>query len=645
MRSDLGRRLVLPIVLVGTFMAILDVAIVNVAIPSIRSGLHAGFGAVELVVSAYTIAYASLLVTGGRLGDILGRKRMFVLGLLIFTLASALCGAAPDVPVLVVARVLQGVGGAMLYPQVLAIIQTTYEGAERGRALGIFGAVIGIASIAGQLIGGGLLALDLFGWTWRPVFLVNVPIGVLAAVAAAIWLPADRSESRTKLDGGGVGLVTVFLLLLSVPLLLGRDQGWPLWLVLMLVAALPVGWGFLRWERSVAERGGQPLIRLDLFRNRGFATGVPIAILFMMSYAGFLFTLAVYLQTGLGFSPLKSALVYTPSAVGFFCTSLVAPRLVPVLGRHVLGIGYVLAALGLLGTAATAAVAGTSLTAWSLAPTMLLTGIGQGLGMSPLVGTILSSVEPKDAGGASGIVTTSMQTANVLGVAVFGLLFFTLVGRQPVGAAYATAFGELMPISAGLLLGAALLVHWLPTAPGQPANALIERLPGWAGGFAWSMFLATGGRVGDALFNELLARVRSQRLGRAEQAPEPLGEFLPFHYREQEAADAPWFRYLQREALAYGDRPVPREAEREPVIQAQIAEIARRQAAGHLPPDIDPALFRLLCFAMVSYPALLPQVTRMATGLSPHDPEFVRRWEAFIGQVGSTLGTQLEPER
>ncbi|MEY9937875.1 MFS transporter [Streptacidiphilus sp. MAP5-3] len=642
---ELGRRLTLPIVLVGTFMAILDVAIVNVAIPSIRSGLGAGFGAVELVVSGYTIAYASLLVTGGRLGDILGRKRMFVLGLLVFTAASALCGAAPDIPVLVLARVLQGVGGAMLYPQVLAIIQTTYTGAERGRALGVFGAVIGIASIAGQLIGGALLALNLFGWTWRPVFLVNVPVGILAAVAAVVWLPDDRSESRTRLDLGGAGLVTALLLLVSVPLLLGRDEGWPLWLVLLLVASLPVGWVFLRFERGVASRGGQPLVRLDLFRNRGFAGGVPIAILFMMSYAGFLFTLAVYLQTGLGFSPLKSALVYTPSAVGFFAASLVAPRLVPMLGRHVLGAGYVLAALGLFGTAATAAVAGSSLTVWSLAPTMLLTGIGQGFGMSPLVGTILSGVPPQDAGGASGIVTTSMQTANVLGVALFGLLFFSLVGTQPPGAAYATAFGELMPISAALLLGAALLVHRLPVSPGQPANALIERLPGWAGGFAWSMFLATGGRVGQSFFDELLSRVRGQRLTRTEQAPERLGEFLAFHYREHESADTAWLAYLQREALAYGDRTIPKEDEREPVIRAQIAEVTRRQEAGLIDPELDPALFRLLCFALASYPALLPQITRMATGLSPHDPEFVARWEGFIRRIGTDLELQVPQGR
>ena len=632
-------KYVLPIVLVGTFMAILDVAIVNVAIPSIRSGLNAGFGAVELVVSAYTIAYASLLVTGGRLGDILGRKRMFVLGLLVFTAASALCGAAPDIPVLVLARVLQGVGGALLYPQVLAIIQTSYQGEERSRALGVFGAVIGIASIAGQLIGGALLALDLFGWTWRPVFLVNVPVGIAAAVAALVWLPDDRDETRTRLDLGGVGLVTALLLLLSVPLLLGRDQGWPLWLVLMLVAVLPVGWAFLRWERSVSARGGQPLVRLDLFRNRGFASGVPIAVLFMMSYAGFLFTLAVYLQTGLDFSPMKSALVYTPSAVGFFCTSLLAPRLVPVLGRHVLAIGYVLAAFGLLGTAATAAAAGASLSVWSLAPTMLLTGIGQGLGMSPLVGTILSGVPPKDAGGASGVVTTSMQTANVLGVAVFGLLFFTLVGSGTHGASYATAFGELLPLSAVLLLVAAFLVYRMPQAAGQPANALIERLPGWAGGFAWSMFLATGGRVGETLFNELLARVRGQRLDRAGQAPGPFGEFLAFHYRHQEEADAAWLAYLQREALAYGDRPIPHEAERAPVIQAQVAEIARRQAEGRLDPELDPALFRLMCFGLASYPTLLPQVTRMATGLSPHDPEFVTRWEEFLGRIGTHLET------
>ena len=630
-------RMVLPVVLVGTFMAILDVAIVNVAIPSIREGLHAGFGAVELVVSGYTIAYASLLVTGGRLGDIFGRKRMFVTGLLVFSAASALCGAAPSIGVLVLARVLQGVGGAMLYPQVLAIIQTSFSGEARGRALGTFGAVIGIASIAGQLIGGGLLAADLFGWTWRPVFLVNVPIGVVATIAAVVWLPDDRPNGQTRLDLGGVGLVTLFLLLLSVPLLIGRDQGWPGWLLACLVAAVPAGYAFVRYEQRLGAGGGQPLVRLDLFRNRGFRGGVPIAVLFMASYAGFLFMLAVYLQSGLGFSPIRSALVYTPSAVGFFITSLAAPRLVPVLGRHVLTFGYALAALGLLATAATAHAAGTSLTVWTLAPTLLLTGLGQGLGMSPLVGTIISGVAPEDAGSASGIVTTSMQTANVLGVALYGLVFFDLVGRAHPGAAYASAFAEVLPASAGLLLIAAVLAFRLPHTPGQPSNALVERLPGWAGGFAWSMFLSTGGRVGDSLFTDLLARIRSTRLERAEQAPDPVGEFLAYHYHEHEAGDASWLAYLQREALAYGDRPVPHEEERQPVIQAQVDEIVHRQQSGLINPDCDPALFRLMVFALASYPNLLPQITRMATGQGPHDPDFVVRWEAFLRHVGARL--------
>jgi hypothetical protein len=362
-------------------------------------------------------------------------------------------------------------------------------------------------------------------------------------------------------------------------------------------------------------------------------------MLFMASYAGYLFTLAVYLQTGLGFSPLKSALVYTPGAIGFFVTSLTAPRLVPVLGRHVLSLGYAVAALGLLGAAATAAAAGTSLTVWSLAPTLLIAGLGQGLGFSPLVGTIISGVDPKDAGSGSGIVTTAMQTANVLGVALLGLAFFTLVGTGLPGASYATAFSELLPVSAGLLLVAAVLVYRLPHAPGQPSNGLIERLPGWAGGFAWSMFLATGGRVGDALFTDLLDRIRASRLARAEVAPDALGDFLAYHYHEHEAGDGSWLGYLQREALAYGDRPVPHESDRQPVIQAQIAEIERRQAAGLINPACDPALFRMLCFALASYPALLPQITRMATGLSPHDPEFVARWEHFLHRIGERLET------
>lgn len=627
------RWLVLAVVLVGACMAILDVAIVNVAIPSIRKDLHASFGDVELVISAYTLTYACLLVTGGRLGDLYGRKRLFIIGIIAFAAASALCGAAPTIGLLVVARAIQGVAGALMYPQVLAVIQVTFSGAERTRALGIFGAVLGIAAIAGQIVGGLLLAADVFGLTWRPVFLVNVPLGAVAAYAAARLLPDDRPDEETRLDLGGVGLVTITLLLLAVPLLEGRDAGWPAWMIVCLILAFPAAALFVRYERRLAAAGGRPLVRLDLFGNRSFSGGVPIALLFMFSYAGFLLILAVYLQSGLGFSPLRAGLTYTPDALGFFAASLAAPRLVPLLGRHVLSVGYITAALGLLGTAATAAAAGGHLSGLELAPTLLVAGLGQGLGMSPLVGTIISGVSPKDAGAASGVVTTTLQIGNVLGVALVGLVFFSLLGGGRTGAAYATAFGQALPFCALAVLAAAYFVHRLPVTPFEAQNALIERLPGWASGFAYSMFLMTGGRIGDGMFHDILGHVTERRLRRVEEAPMPPGEFLAYHFRES-ADDGAWLGYLQREALAYGSGPVPHEDERRPVIQAQVDEVRQRQQAGIVTAELDPALLRLLGFALVSYPRLLPQVTRMATGLAPGDPLFAARWEDFLRRVG-----------
>lgn len=631
-----GSRWVLPVVLAGTFMAVLDVAIVNVAIPSIRRDLHASFGGVELVISAYTLTYACLLVTGGRLGDMWGRRTMFIAGMLLFSAASAACGAAPSIGVLVAARAVQGVGGALMYPQVLAIIQTTYQGDERARAFGLFGAVIGIAAVVGQLLGGALLALNVFGLTWRPVFLVNVPVGLLAAAAALKALPRDQPDSRSQIDGGGVLLIALALVLVAVPLLEGRDNGWPAWMLVSLIVALPAWAAFLLFERRVAARGGAPLLRLSLMRKPSFAGGLPIALLFMTSYASFLLLLAVYLQAGLGFAPLHSGLVYTPSAIGFFITSMTAPRLVPLLGRHVLSAGYVIAAIGLLATAATVAAAGRGLVGWEIAPTLLIAGAGQGLGMSPLVGTIIAGLDGSEAGAGAGVVTTTLQVGNVLGVALGGLVFFSLLGHGHPGAAYADAFAQALPICAGLLLVAALFVHRLPLTPFEAQNALIERLPGWATGLAYSMFLMTGGRVGDAQFGELLSRITERRLRRVEAAPEDPGEFLAYHFHSA-SQDGAWIQYLAREGLTYGSGPIPHEHERLPVIQAQIDEIRRRQDEGLIDPSLDPALVRLLGFALSSYPRLLPQITRMVTGLEPEDPRFVAEWEAFLHRVGGLL--------
>ncbi|WP_406472134.1 MFS transporter [Streptomyces sp. NBC_01615] len=627
----------LAVILAGAFMAILDVAVVNVAMPSIHSDLHTSFGAVELVVSSYTLLYASFLVTGGRLGDVVGRKRMFITGLAVFTTASALCGLAPDIHILVAARALQGVGGALLYPQVLAIIQVTFDGPERARALGVFGCVVGVAAIAGQIVGGLLLAWNPLGLDWRPAFLINVPIGLATMVATLRLLPPDEPlEPRPHLDWRGSVLSVLTLVLFIVPLLMGRDAGWPLWMLLSLAAAPLAAALFLRHERQVAERGLDPLIRLTLFRNRGFAGGVPIAAMFSFSYVGFMLVLAMYLQIGLGFSALRAALVYTPNALGFLITSLLAARIARLLGRHVLTLGYLVAAVGLCSVAATSAAQGAGLGGWELALPLFIAGLGQGLGMTPLIGTIIGTLAPRDAGAGAGVVTTTLQVGNALGVALMSLMFFTVLGDGTSHAAYASAFSQVLPVAAFVALTAAFMVTRLPRGTGASGNALLERLPGHATGFAYSMYLMTGGRIGDRLFHEILGQVAERREREIREAPRAAGDFLVYHF-ESAHHDAAWLTYLTREALAYGGGPVPHEAERRAVIQSQVDEIRQRQTGGELRPELDPELLRLLTFALTNYPRLLPQITRMATGLGPDDPGFTARWELFLQQLGDLL--------
>jgi EmrB/QacA subfamily drug resistance transporter len=634
--TETRRWLVLGVVLMGTFMAVLDVAIVNVAIPSIRADLGASFGEIEFVVSAYTLTYACLLVTGGRLGDNYGRRRLFILGLVVFAAASAACGMAPSSKILIAARAVQGIGGALMYPQVLAIIQINFVDEERAKALGIFGSVIGIAAVAGQILGGTIIALNIWHLEWRPIFLVNVPLALGTIVAAAFILPKDEHTEKVGLDWGGVALVTTALVLLIVPLLEGRELGWPLWMMASLVAAFPLFAVFVWYERRFAARGGRALVRMQLFACKSFAFGVPIAALFMASYAGYLFTLALYLQVGLGFSALQSGLTYTPTAIGFFITSLAAPRLIPLLGRQVLTVGYLLAAFGLLATATTVFSAGAHLHGFELAPVLFITGLGNGFGLSPLVGTVIAGLAPEDSGAGAGVVTTTLQVGNALGVALIGLLFFAILGSAEAGSAYANTFALTLPACAVLLLAAAVLVRRLPRTPFEVSNALVERLPGWSAGFAYSMFLMTGGRLGDRLVHDLVAHVIDRRLQRVREAPQAVGEFLAFHFRGAEA-DLAWLHYLMREALVFGNRPVPEEEERQAAVSVQVQEIRDRQAAGLLPADLDPGQLRLLGFALMNYPRMLPQITRMATGMTPDNPRFVARWETLLREVGSWL--------
>lgn len=635
------RWLILATVLIGTFMAILDVFIVNVAIPSISKGLGASFSEIELVIASYTLAYAVLVITGGRLGDLFGYKRLFIIGMAGFTLASALCGFAPTALVLIVARVLQGISAALLYPQVLSIIQVTFTGRERSTALGVFGATIGLSSIAGQLLGGFLIQANLGGLTWRPVFLVNVPLGVLALVAGSILLVNQQAPSRRmRLDFVGVGIVTVALLLLVIPLISGREAGWPLWMILSLVASLPVFVAFVWFEQRMAKRGGSPLVNLAIFKQRAFTVGVLIALVFFAGNAGFLFVLTLFLQFGLGFSPLHSGLTFVPFSAAFFVSSLLAPRLIPVLGRVVLSLGYFTTALGMFAILAIVQLAGTTLSSWILVPALLIQGFGAGLGLTPLVGTIVSRVQSRDAGAAAGIVSTSFQLGNVLGIALIGLVFFVALGLQPAvnahAAQYAAAFSETLPVIAALTLIAYGLVFLLPRSENERSDVFLEHIPNQAAAFAYAIYFLTGGHISDRFIDELRNRTIQRKIARGEAAPHDLAAYFVYHYTAA-GEDQEWIRFITREALAGDSGHVVHEEERRCAIEGFVDEIRQRQAEGQIDASLNPAYVRLMLFALTTYPRVFPQITRMVTGHAPTDAAFEAEWTHFLRQLGQRL--------
>jgi EmrB/QacA subfamily drug resistance transporter len=441
------RWLILGVVLVGSFMAVLDVFIVTQGLPSIRTTLGAGLSDLELVVSAYSLVYAVFLITGGRLGDILDRKRIFLFGMTVFTVASALAGYAPSAPFLVGARALQGLGAALMYPQVLSIIQVTFKGPERSLALGLFAAVGGIGAITGNIIGGLLIQLNLAGLAWRPIFLVNVPIGIFGVVAGFLVLKPSRADRAPKLDLPGVGLISAFLVSLILPLAEGQQLGWPAWMILLLLLSLPLLGVFILYERRRTDAEADPLVDMDLFKHRSFAIGMPLVILYYVAASGFFFTFVLFLQSGLGFSPVASGLAFVAINTGFITASLFGPRLIPRLGNRLLSFAYALQVAGLVWTMLTITSSGTALTLNELALPLSMFGLGAGFALSPLLGIILSGVPSQDVGAASGVVSTSMQIGNTVGISLFGLVYYRFLSSQlaPTPVSYLDAFKLTLP--------------------------------------------------------------------------------------------------------------------------------------------------------------------------------------------------------
>jgi EmrB/QacA subfamily drug resistance transporter len=418
-----SRWLALAVVLAGAFMILLDSTIVNVAIPSIQRDLGASYGAIEWVISGYALAYGLTLIPAGRLADRYGHKRLFLIGLIGFTLTSILCGTASSPETLIGWRVAQGAMAGILNPAILAIIQVAFPPRERGKAFGMYGAVSGVAVAMGPLLGGLLIQANLQGLDWRPIFLLNLPVGVLTVVAALRLLQESRGRGGS-LDLVGVLLVATGVLLVSVPLIEGRAAGWPVWTFIALAASIPVFALFALWEARLLRLGKDPLIDIRLFRNRTFSVGVAIGLSYFAGFIGLVFALSLYLQIGLGMSALAAGMTLLPFAAGTFAGSAISDWVAQRLGKWVILLGTGLVIVAILGLLWTIRRYGIAISGWELLPSLLLAGIGSGFVIAPNVDIVLAGVPWQDAGAASGVLNTAQRLGNALGVAIVGVALF-----------------------------------------------------------------------------------------------------------------------------------------------------------------------------------------------------------------------------
>jgi EmrB/QacA subfamily drug resistance transporter len=437
------------VVLAGTFVTFLDFFIVNVALPAIHDDLHASAAAVSLVVSGYGLTFAVGMITGGRLGDLYGRRRMFAVGLLLFTLTSAACGLAPTAGALVAARMLQGAAGALLTPQVLAILGTVYDGPRRGTAFAAYGFAMGIAGVLGQLVGGALIQANLAGSGWRAIFLINVPVGGAVLPLVRRVVPESRGVPA-RLDGTGMLLGTAAITAVVLPLVEGREHGWPVWTWLSFAAAPLLAAAFVATQRRRSQLGRAPLVELRLFRVRTFAVGSLTGLTFSLVPPAFFFVLALYLQQGRGYGALFSGVVFIAVGVGYFAALLLALPLALRLRHQVLALGAIVVAAG----CAVLAEQVHARSAWELTPGLALVGFGIGLVLVPLASTVLAGVDPQHAGAAAGVLSTAQQVGGALGVAVIGVVFFG-------GAAIPHAFTVSLWVLAALTAATAGLAQLL----------------------------------------------------------------------------------------------------------------------------------------------------------------------------------------
>ncbi|MEV6603022.1 DHA2 family efflux MFS transporter permease subunit [Kutzneria sp. NPDC051319] len=448
--------LVLVVVVLAELMDLLDTSVANLAGPSIRADLGGGPMTLQWVLSAYTAAFALGLITSGRLGDLLGRRRLFLLGLTGFTLASLACGLAPGAGLLIGARVLQGLFGSVLIPQGMALVKVAFPPHLLRRAFMPVGPIMGLATVAGPILAGWLLHLDLFGSQWRAIFLINIPFGLLALAVGWFALPRHAGEDRAaRLDVRGVALLTAGSALLIVPLIQGRDLGWPAWTYVMIAAGLVAFGLFVASER----RSRHPVITRSLFGKRSFVVGLLITGGFYAALSAFVLVVNLLLQSGLGWTPLDTGFALIPWAAGTAVATLLSGAVLAAkLGRAGLHLGLAVAVVGLLGLWWTAAHFGSSITVWELAPALFVTGFGTGLLFIPLFDFILGDATPEEVGTGAGVLNAAQQFAGAIGVAALGTVFFA----RAASAGYFAAAQLVFAITAAVFLLALLLVGLLP---------------------------------------------------------------------------------------------------------------------------------------------------------------------------------------
>ncbi|GAA0993672.1 MFS transporter [Subtercola frigoramans] len=457
------RLVVVVILIVASFMDLLDTTIVNVALPSIQEDLSASAAQLEWIVSGYVLAYAVLLITGGRLGDIFGRKRLFLVGVAGFTLVSAACAAAGTGETLVTFRIVQGLFAALMTPQVLSVIQVLFSPKERAPVFGALGAISGLAAVAGPLVGGVLVSGDVFGLGWRTVFLINVPVGILLFIAALVVVPESRSADSPRLDLLGVFLVSLGLFLAVFALIEGREQDWAPWIWMMLGASPVILIIFVVYQSWRDKRDGSALVPPSLFNNRGYSAGVITQFALSSSIGAFFLILVLYLQVGLRYSAIDAALAALPFSIGALIGSFISVPLGPRLGKGLIAMGGVAQITGLIWISGIVRDTGDALVGADLILPMALAGIGLTLEIVPLTDVALANTTITNAGAASGVFGMVQQVAGALGVAIVGVVFFGLIGTTFTSAVVRDAFlgGIWVPIVALAL--SAIAAIFLPS--------------------------------------------------------------------------------------------------------------------------------------------------------------------------------------